>query len=209
MTTTPADAVLPALPELAPLLPGGGLRRGTVVSVPRDRPLLTALAAGAAAGGWCAVVGLPEFGVLAAAGMGLDPERLLLVDEPGGQGAEVVAALAGGVEVVLLRTTSRPGAETTRRLGAVLRRTGSVLLVAGDWSGAQLRLRVDGVRWTGLGQGHGQLRGRQVEVVVEGRGSAARGSSGRLWLPAEDGAVAALAESGEAEHEEDRGRKAR
>src|SRR5262245_20127568 len=54
------ERLLPVLDPLAPLLPGGGLRRGSVVSVASgSTSLALALLAGAsAAGSWCAAVGL-------------------------------------------------------------------------------------------------------------------------------------------------------
>ncbi|HEX8805212.1 MAG TPA: hypothetical protein VF743_13490, partial [Acidimicrobiales bacterium] len=59
------DRLLPALPPLQPLLPGGALRRGTVVAVDAGpgaggtTSLALALAAGPSqAGSWVAVVGL-------------------------------------------------------------------------------------------------------------------------------------------------------
>ncbi|WP_051966474.1 hypothetical protein [Kitasatospora mediocidica] len=180
---------------LAGVLPEGGVRRGTVVSVAEDAGLLLALAAGVgAADGWCAAVGLPELGLLAASGYGIDPRRLLLVDAPGAHWPEVVSALAGAVEVVLLRPSGPVAARSAARLGAVLRRSGCVLLVAGEWPGAGLRLGVRSSRWVGLGAGHGLLAGRQAEVVVQGRGAAARGRTARLWLPDGHGVVRALTE---------------
>src|SRR5262249_35878209 len=75
----PDAGMLPVLPALRELLPGG-LRRGTVVAVGGWGLLCLAVAAGAsAAGAWCAAVGLPHLGVAAAAEAGLDPGRLLLV----------------------------------------------------------------------------------------------------------------------------------
>src|SRR4051812_28950180 len=115
----PGEDVVPVVPPLAGLFPDGGLRRGSVVSVPEAGSLPLALAAGAsAAGGWCAAVGMPEVGVVAAAGMGVDLDRLLLVDEPGERWAEVAAALLDGVEMVLLRPPGRPSAGVVRRLTA-------------------------------------------------------------------------------------------
>ncbi|MDH6133515.1 hypothetical protein P3T37_002911 [Kitasatospora sp. MAA4] len=188
---------------LVGVLPGGGVRRGTVVSVVGDVGLLLALAAGVgAAQGWCAAVGMPELGLLAATGYGIDPQRLLLVDAPGPHWPEVVSALAGAVEVVLLRPSGPVAARSAARLGAVLRRSGCVLLVAGDWPGAELRLGVRSSRWVGLGDGHGLLAGRQAEVVVEGRGAAARGRTARLWLPDGHGVVRALTEAEELEEAE-------
>ena len=71
----PDGGRLPVLPALRGLLPGG-LQRGTVVAAGHWSLLCLAVAAGAsAAGAWCAAVGLPQLGVAAAAGIGLDPSR--------------------------------------------------------------------------------------------------------------------------------------
>jgi len=192
---TPSGGVdlLPVLPALAPLLPDGGLRRGAAVSVGGDTGLLLALAAGAFAdGAWAAAVGLPELGLSAAAGYGFDLRRLLLVDDPGPHWPEVVAALAGAVGLILLRPTGPVAPQLAARLAAVLRRGGCALLVAGPWPGAGLRLSVRAGRWFGLGDGYGQLRGRQVEVAAEGRGIATRARTARLWLPDERGVARAV-----------------
>ncbi|MFJ3792372.1 hypothetical protein [Kitasatospora sp. NPDC090091] len=189
--------LLPVLPALREVLPEGGLRRGAAVSVGGgDLGLLLALAAGVreSDGGWAAAVGLPELGLAAAAGYGLDLRRLLVADDPGPHWAEVVSVLAGAVELIMLRPDGPVAPKPAARLAAVLRRSGCVLLVAGPWPGAGLRLGVRSARWFGLGDGHGRLTGRQVEVVAEGRGSAVRGHTARLWLPDERGAVRAVAE---------------
>jgi hypothetical protein len=95
---------LPVLPALRELLPRGGLARGSVVAVAEFGLLCLALAAGAsAAGAWCGIAGLPEAGVLAAAGLGLDAERTLLVPDPGPAWPQVVASLLDGCEIVLVR----------------------------------------------------------------------------------------------------------
>ena len=142
---------LPVLPVLRELLPGGGLARGSVVAVAEFGLLCLALAAGAsAAGAWCGMAGLPEAGVLAAVGLGLDAERTLLVPDPGPAWPQVVASLLDGCEIVLLRPPEKATAQIRRRLEAMLRRGRGVLLVTGDWPGAQVRLRVVARRWTGL-----------------------------------------------------------
>lgn len=183
--------VLPVLPALRELLPGG-LQRGSVVAAGDSSSLLClALAAGASvAGAWCAIAGLPDLGVAAAADAGLDPGRLLLVADPGEGWPQVVASLLDGCELVLLRSPARPSAQVRRRLEAVLRRHGGVLVVAGDWDGAQGRLTVTHQEWTGIGAGHGRLRSRLVRVVAAGRGAAGRPRARWLWLPGPDGAVA-------------------
>jgi hypothetical protein len=87
---------LPVLPGLRELLPGGGLARGSIVTVPDAGLLLLALAAGAsAAGAWCGLAGVHEAGVLAAADLGLHPERTLLAPQLSSHWPQVVSSLAG------------------------------------------------------------------------------------------------------------------
>src|SRR5215468_2678474 len=135
----PDAGMLPVLPALRELLPGG-LRRGTVVGVGGWSLLCLAVAAGAsAAGAWCAAVGLPHLGVAAAAEAGLDPGRLLLVPDPGAGWPQVVASLLDGCELVLLRPPGRPSAQVRTRLAATLRRCGGVLVAAGRGAAARSR----------------------------------------------------------------------
>lgn len=83
--------MLPVLPELSWLLPGRGLRRGTTVAVAAGQPLggaggvaqpggaslvLALIAEASRSGSWCAVVGVPTFGALAAADAGIALDRL-------------------------------------------------------------------------------------------------------------------------------------
>jgi hypothetical protein len=186
----PGEAVLPVLPALAGLLPAGGLAKGSVVTVERPGLLGLALVAAASAGGaWCGVAGIPDLGVTAAAGVGVEPARLMLVPDPGSGWPQVVASMLDACEVVVVRPPARPSAQARRRLEAVLRRGGGVLVVAGDWEGAPVRLRVASQSWVGIGDGHGSLRGCRAEVVAEGRGAAARPRRRWLWLPGPDGAV--------------------
>jgi hypothetical protein len=191
-----ASAALPGLPvlqALRELLPRGALARGSVVAAAEFGLLCLALAAGASAdGAWCGIAGIPEAGVLAATGLGLDVERTLLVPDPGPAWPQVVASLLDGCELVLVRPPGGVPAQVRQRLEATLRRGRGVLLVAGDWPGAQVRLQVVSQRWTGLGDGHGRLRACCAEVVADGRGEATMTRTRWLWLPAEDGRVAVV-----------------
>ncbi len=187
----PGSGPLPVLPALRELLPRGGLARGSVVAVAEFGLLSLALAAGAsAAGAWCGIAGVPEAGVLAAAGLGLDAERTLLIPDPGHAWPQVVASLLDGCDLVLLRPPARAPAQVRQRLEAALRHGHGVLLVTGDWPGAHVCLRVISQGWTGLGDGHGLLRACCAEVMAHGRGQAAMTRTRWLWLPAEDGSVA-------------------
>ncbi|GAA2459418.1 hypothetical protein GCM10010191_94580 [Actinomadura vinacea] len=193
-----ARDLVPVLPALRPVIPGGGLRPGSIVGLdgPGAASLGLALVAGvsgADAEGWCGVVGLPDFGVVAAVGMGAAPERLLLVDEPGERWPDVVAALVEAVDLVLVRTPEVPSSTAVRRLSALARKHGCVLTLTGPfaraWPGTRLRLRVDEAAWDGLGDGHGVLRGRRAQVTAEGRDAPGRGRQADVWLPGPDGEV--------------------
>lgn len=193
--------VLPVLEPLAPLFPGGGLRRGSVVSVSSSAPggaatsfALAAVAAASGQGSWVAVVGLPTLGLVATAELGVALDRLAVVDGVDrGRWPAVVAALVDAVDVVLIGPTRvRPG--DARRLAARARERGAVLLPVGcDWPEApDVALAVDAGRWEGLGAGHGHLQARRVRVAATGRRDAARPRATELWLPAPDGGVAAV-----------------
>jgi hypothetical protein len=191
LTERGTENTLPVLSALAPLLPGGGLRRGSTVAVAGSASLLLALLAGASrAGGWTAVVGVPTLGMVAAAEAGVVLERLALVPRPGTDLAGVLAALTDGMDLVALGRPDQLRAAEVRRLVARARQRGTVLVGFGGWSGADLRLSVQAPAWQGLGPGRGRLRARRVTVRLDGRGSAARPRYHDIWLPAEGGGVA-------------------
>jgi hypothetical protein len=197
------ERVLPVLGPIAPLFPDGGLRRGTVVTVAGSTSLALALLAGASAeGSWCAAVGLSSLGLVAAEELGVVLERFPLVASPPNaeEWAWAVAALLDAVDVVLARPPAgRPVRDThARRLAARARERATVLLVTdGGWpGGADVRLAVTGAAWEGMGEGHGHLRARRVDVVASGRGAAARERRLSLWLPAAGGGVAVAATTG-------------
>ncbi|MEV0536823.1 hypothetical protein [Kitasatospora sp. NPDC050463] len=149
--------VLPVFEPLASLLPHGGLAKGTITEA-TDMSLLLALAAGPATTdryAWTAAVGLPDLGLAAAAGYGLDLARLVVADHPSDHYSEVVTALAAACPVILAATPTGLAPRALERLAAHLRRTGTILLTPGPWPGAQLRLEVSSRRWSGLGEGTG------------------------------------------------------
>jgi hypothetical protein len=151
-------------------------------------------------------VGLPDLGLAAAAEVGIDLTRLALVDAPAASAgaparwAEVVGALVGAFDLILLGPTHAVRLGDARRLAARARERGTTLLLAGlggpgngrrSWpEGPDLQLAVTGTTWQGLGQGHGYLRARQVHLEATGRRRAARPRSADLWLLDPDGRVA-------------------
>ncbi|CAN5294443.1 hypothetical protein BH09ACT1_BH09ACT1_04380 [soil metagenome] len=193
-STTLDSRLIPTHPAFAGLLPGGGLKEGAVYSVEPSAALVMALLAGpSAAGTWCAVVGMPEFGAEAARRFGIDLERLVLIPHPGDQWLTVTAALTDVLGVVVTRP---PAPQKNRnlatdssvsRLGARLRERGSTLLVLGAWPQSEAMLSLSESTWTGVGQGNGHLSARQATVTVSSRSGRPR--SARLWLPDADGGI--------------------
>jgi hypothetical protein len=186
--------ILPVVPELTGLLPGRGLRRGSTVALAAAQAsggtslMLALLAAASRTGSWCAVVGVPALGALAAAELGISLDRLALIPYPGPEWPTVVAALIDGVDVVVVAVPGPVAAPVAGRLAARARQRGSVLMPYGRWDGADVTLQVVQGRWEGLGQGRGRLRRRRVTIAARGRGAAARPREVTVWLPAAVGA---------------------
>jgi hypothetical protein len=183
MPAEDADAsYLPAPEVLADLLPGGGLRRGAATEVD-DPHLALALLGAASPLGFHAAIGLPEINWAAGEPYGLRLEQLLVVDDPQDRWADVVAALVPVVDTVLLAPPARMEPRASKRIDALLRRHGTVLLAMGHWPGSVLRLGVSDDTWHGLGDGHGMISGREATITATGRGAITRMRSARVWLP--------------------------
>ncbi len=195
---------IPTEPALADLLPGGALEAGGSYAVSGSTTLALSMLLGPSrAGAWCAVVGMPDLGVEAAAGLGVDLDRLVLVPHPGEHWLGVVAALVDVVSVVLVRPPRRDGRVTVspaaaEKLSSRLRQREAVLVSVGDWPRADAALRVTDSAWSGLGAGFGRLTARQVTVASTARAWEGRMRSRRLWLPGADARLAAVAPRAEA-----------
>ncbi|EAR24121.1 hypothetical protein A20C1_02614 [marine actinobacterium PHSC20C1] len=175
--------LIPTHPAIGKLLPGGGLQQGTVYSIDRSMMLLMALLAPpSAAGSWCAVIGVPEFGIEAAERFGVDLERLVLIPHPGDQWLAVTAAIVDVVDVVVTRPPRRASDSAVARLASRLRQRKSTLLMMGSWPQSEAMVSLGESLWHGIGDGHGHLAAREVTVTVTSK-SAARPRSARLWLP--------------------------
>lgn len=176
---------LPTAPELSRLLPGGALQAGGSYSVLGSTSLAMSLMAGpSAAGTWCAVIGLPSFGVEAAAAAGVDLERLVLVPRPGRHWLTVTAAMADVAGVLVTAAPERITPSDAARLAARLRQREAALIVLGAWPQSDATLRVTESSWSGLGAGHGHLRQRRVTVSsLLGQGSTGRPRVAQLTLP--------------------------
>lgn len=161
----------PALAGLVHLLPGSSYRADST-------SLALALLAGPSAQGqWSAMVGLGDVGLEAAAELGVDLSRTLLVPDPGEHWPEVVAALLDVTSVLLLRPPAPVDAHTASRIQARLRKRSAALVVQGEWPQCEAQLVLERQQWQGLGHGTGHLRTRRALVAVRrGAGPEARGT---------------------------------
>ena len=193
-------AVLPVPASLIGLVPDGGLVRGSTVAiggVGATSLALRLVAAASRAGSWVVVVGLADLAPAAVLEAGLDGERVAFID-PGGSGrhADVLAALIGAVDLLVLDARVHLRASEGRRLTSRLRERGSILMSVSPGRcidtglPTDLSLRVDDAQWQGLGRGHGLLCSRRVSVTVDGRGRASRASRFDVVLSANDTRVA-------------------
>ncbi len=154
---------VPTLPGLADIVP---MQAGATYAVD-SASLALALAAGASrAGEWVGFAGCRDFGAEAAAELGIELSRTVLVPDPGEHWLEVTAALVDVLRVVVLR----PPASVTERAAGVLdsrlRTRSAVLVVHGDWPRAEARLSVEQSTWFGPTAGPGQLEERRALVAV-------------------------------------------
>ncbi len=171
-------------PALADVLQ---LRTGGAYEVDSASLGIALLAAPSQEGSWSAVVGAADFGVEAAAEVGVDLTRTVLVPDPGEHWLEATAALVDVVPLVLLRPPPGVTERTASRIAARLRKRSATLIVWGSWPGSEARLTVRSSVWAGVDQGHGRLRTRRLVVGVQ-RGTAPIRQVA-LWFPAADGPI--------------------
>jgi hypothetical protein len=192
LTVPSPEAVLPVPNPLQQLLPGGGLPRGGIVSL---RPgegsgadkgahtsgatglttLLFTLLAGTPKP-WTALVGFKDLGMTAAAELGVDLARTVVIPDPGADLGQILSILVDGVDVLVVRAARGTAASSgfgpparQRVLASRLRQRGAVLVVVGDYRGADLVLSAATERWDGVEAGHGRLRSRELLVQLTGR----------------------------------------
>jgi hypothetical protein len=183
-----ADELLhPVDPRLHAVLPWGGLRKGSVVEV-RSRSLGWLLVAEATrVGAWVATVGVSSPSWAAAAELGVPLDRIAVINAPPVEVAStVLAALVDAVELVLVDPSVNLRPHELRKLIARAKERRSVLISFGEvgsaWEGVDVRLSITASRWHGLGDGHGALTGREVDIEATGRGAAMRPKRTTLWL---------------------------
>ncbi|SMG32697.1 hypothetical protein [Agreia pratensis] len=178
------EDAFPVLPMMRAVL-GRGLRRGTVYSISGSTSLALALVAAASQSGeWCGVLDVPDLGLEAAAGWGIDLDRLVWVADPGDRWMSTVGSMADVLGLVIVRAPARVTSAEASRLVARLRQTRSTMLVLGEWPQPESQIRVVSSTWTGLGDGYGHLTDRHLELEVRQGQSAGPPRRSRLRVPA-------------------------
>jgi hypothetical protein len=189
--------VLPATPDgavgdLAALVPGGAVERGSVLRVAGElgagstTVVFELAAAFTALGEWAAAVDLDgTFGALAAGDAGVALERFAVVRRvPPARWATVVAGLLDGMSLVVAEVPRGVGLADARRLVARARERDAVLIAYETrvrWPAeARFAVLAESSAWDGLGRDAGFLTGRRLQVRVEGKGAAARPCVGEL-----------------------------
>ncbi len=163
MERKPATQPVATLPGLASLVP---LHAGATYAVD-SASLALALAAGASqAGEWVGFAGCTDFGAEAAAELGIELSRTVLVPDPGEHWLEVTAALVDVLRVVVLRPPARVDERTAGILDSRLRTRSAVLVVHGAWPRVEARLSVEESIWSGPECGTGHLQQRHARVAL-------------------------------------------
>jgi hypothetical protein len=178
MQGTAISHPLDTLPALSGLVQ---LRTGASYAVDSASLAMALMAGPSQAGAWSAVIGAADFGMEAAAGLGVDLDRTVVVPDPGEEWLYVAAAMIDVVTVVLIKPPGQVRESQAAKLTARLRQRDAMLIAWGDWPRSDARLQICESVWTGLGRGHGHLSGRRVLVAAGRNGSPSR--QARLWLP--------------------------
>ena len=177
MERRPAAELVPTLPGLADVLP---LQAGATYGVD-SASLALALAAGAsAAGEWVGFAGCRDFGAEAAAELGMELSRTVLVPDPGEHWLEVTAALVDVLRVVVMRPPTSVDERSANVLDSRLRKRSAVLVVQGPWPRVVARLGVEDSIWRGPGRGTGQLEERRARVALH-RGARPTRHADLVW----------------------------
>ncbi len=163
MERRPTGEPVPTLPGLADVLP---MRAGATYAVDSASLALAAAAGASREGAWVGFAGYPDFGAEAAAELGIELSRTVLVPDPGEHWLEVTAALVDVLRVVVLRPPATVSERNAAVLDSRLRTRSSVLVVHGRWPRVEARLSTDTSAWAGPLAGDGQLEERRARVLV-------------------------------------------
>lgn len=177
MERKPALEPVPTLSGISDLVP---LHAGSSYAVDSAALALAMVAGASQAGEWVGFAGCADFGAEAAAELGIELSRTVLVPDPGEHWLEVTAALVDVLRVVVLRPPATVDERTAGILDSRLRTRSSVLVVHGHWPRVEARVSIERSGWFGPVAGGGQLQERRARVVVH-RGARPPRSADLTW----------------------------
>lgn len=190
---TQRERTLPVPDALGALLPEAALVRGRVMSCVGSAATSLALAVvvdAVASGSWLALVSVPELGVDATLGIGIDPVRIVRVDvsDPACW-VDVIAACLDGFELVITVAPKRLSESAWRKVHSRVRSKEAILVTIGDHKvvSSDAQLRAFGPEWK-WARGHSHLLARRIHVEASGR-RVPQTRKADLWLPAESGGI--------------------
>lgn len=165
--------VLPVHPELAKVLPGGGLERRAVTEV-SDCPALIVELIGqvTARGGHVGVVGWPELSLAGVVESGrLD--NVITVPDPGTDPLGIVGILVEGLDLVVARWAAPLELSPVRARPLLARLRGGVaalVLVGARIPSPAVRIGAGVTTFRGIGEGTGRIRSVDIAVSVTAKG---------------------------------------
>lgn len=164
---------LPVPPELAKVLPGGGLARRAVTEV-SDCPALIVelIVQTTAGGGHVGVVGWPELSLAGVIDNGR-LEKIITVPDPGSDPLGVIGVLVEGLDLVVARWPAPLELSLVRArpmLGKLRGGVAALVLVGARVSSPTVRIQAGVTTFRGIGEGTGRIRGVDIAVRVEAKG---------------------------------------
>ncbi|NLF91359.1 MAG: hypothetical protein GX570_08465 [Corynebacterium marinum] len=165
--------VLPVHPELAKVLPGGGLERRAMTEV-SDCPALIVELIGqvTARGGHVGVVGWPELSLADVVESGrLD--NVITVPDPGTDPLGIVGILVEGLDLVVARWAAPLELSPVRARPLLARLRGGVaalVLVGARIPSPAVRIGAGVTTFRGIGEGTGRIRSVDIAVSVTAKG---------------------------------------
>lgn len=165
--------VLTVHPDLAEVLPAGGLERRAVAEV-SDCPALIVELIGqvTARAGHVGVVGWPELS-LAGVVEGGRLEKVITVPDPGTDPLGIVGVLVEGLDLVVARWSVPLELSPVRARPLLARLRGGVaalVLVGARVPTPTVRIHAEVTTFRGIGEGTGRIRGMDIAVRVAAKG---------------------------------------
>lgn len=173
--------------QVRPLLPDSGLVRGRIVACRGDAAISLALSLAARAtqhGSWLGVVGVNHLGISSAVEHGVALERMVFVHPPENSRdwSTTVAAAIDGFDLLIVAVPNNLSVSDARRVQARLQSRRAVMIIVDvatfspqSFSNdkhpfhADLILDSKTKSWSGIENGAGYLKNRQVSIKVSGR----------------------------------------